>query len=178
MFKYLVALPVPAPFDDDIVSLMVRVAAVTELNPPCKLPPHVSFLKPLINIEERVLGNLVWSAVLSMRETRMTVSSFFNFGTHYFVLPVQVPLRAAALWIWMSKRIVLLPEYKYGPYDWDNTPHITVATNTTPVFEQSWPIVRRMEFEPITFPVTEVALYRKPVDGGNWELVKTFSIPS
>jgi len=178
MYKHLVLFPVPNPFCGQICKIEDRIAHETGINPPyVKLPPHMTFHRPIAGLNERTLVNLIASATLQVRQTRITVSSLFPFGKHYIVMPEQSTRTVAALWNALNDLVSRLPEYEHGEYDGDNALHITVAEKTTPVFDRVWPTVRKIEIEPMTIPLREIALCRKPIEGGRWVKVASFPIP-
>ncbi len=179
MYKYLIPFPVPDPFKGRICELQDAVATITNISPPYwRLAPHVTFHRPLTGISENVLKNIVGSAVLQMRQTRITLHALYPFGKHYIVLPVQATRAVASLWVEINNLLRRLPEYEHGEYDDDNTLHVTIAEKTTPVFDRAWPAVRKIPFEPITVPLRSVALWRKSAEGGAWETVEAFNIPA
>ncbi len=179
MYKYLVLFPIPDPFGGQLCKLQDEVAALTHISPPYfNLEPHVTFHRPLSGIGENVLKNLIRSATLQMRQTRITLHALYSFGKHYIVLPVQATRDVAALWVEINHLLARLPEYEHGQYDGDNTLHISIAAKTILVFDQTWPAIRKIQVEPMTIPLRTIALYRKLVEGGPWETVETFSIPA
>lgn len=175
--RYFVAFDVPPPFDKKICRLMDWVATATSLEPSyLNLPPHVTFHPPVTGIRESVLHALITSVAFRMRPTHMRVNALDHFGKHYIVLPVQSTQSVARLWVGINQLLRCLPEYEHGAYDDENTLHISVATKTSEVFDRAWPKIQQMRFEPMTIPVSELALYRKPL-GGVWQKIATFSFP-
>jgi hypothetical protein len=178
MDKYLVLFPIPEPFNGQICLLMEKVASITGTQPPFwQLTPHMTFHRPLAGIDEDVLKNLVASAVLQMRRTRITLSGLFPFGKQYIVLPAQATRSVASLWVEINNLLSRLPEYEHGPYDDDNTLHVTVASKTSAVFDRAWPAIQGIRVESMTIPLQTICVCKKPIEGGKWENVASFSIP-
>ncbi|MBU6388626.1 hypothetical protein KGQ72_02010 [Patescibacteria group bacterium] len=139
----------------------------------------MTFHRPLTGIDEGVLTNLIRGATLQMKQTRITVSGLHPFGKQYIILPVHATRDTAALWVGINDILSRLPEYEHGKYDGDNTLHITVAEKTSAVFDRSWPAIQeKVKVEPMTIPLTRVALCRKLEKEGRWELVEQFPIPA
>lgn len=176
--KHLILFPIPDS-DGKLRLAMDGVASITGMNPPYhKLPPHMTFHRPLTKINEEVLRNIVRSVTLQMKQTRITLGGLHAFGKQYIVLTVYATRNAAALWVGINDLLSRLPEYEHGKYDGDNMLHVTVAAKTSAVFDRSWPLIQeRIKVEPMVIPLTMIALCRKPVDGGRWELVEKFRIP-
>ena len=180
MSRYLVGIKVPSPFQERICALQDEVSAITGLPPPHKkIGPHFTLHRPVTTIKEDVLARLIWSAVLQMRQTRLTLFAWDHFGPKFMVLPAQVPLEASGLFVGISKLLSCLPEYEHNVYDRDNVLHLTIANDTTHVFERAWPKVSGIPIEKMDIPVTEVALLRKEdKKGTRWEEITTFPIPA
>ncbi len=178
MNKYLISFPIPDPFCGQLCLEMEKVASITGIPPPFwQLEPHMTFHRPLLGIDEGLVKNLVTSATLQMRQTRITLSGLFPFGEHFIVRPVQATRSVAALWVEINNLLSRLPEYEHGEYDGDNTLHVTIAQKTSAVFDRSWPEIRKIEVKPMTIPLRSIALYRKPAAGGRWESIASFPIP-
>lgn len=176
--KYLVLFPIPTPFRERIEEIMDALAWHSGIAPPHrKLCPHVTFHRPIVGIDEKTLVELVTSMVLQSKRTRITVSHLFPFGKHYIVLPVHATLSTALLWSGITSLLERIPEYEHGPYDRDNTLHITLAEKLTPVFDKVWPAVRNLSIEEMHIPLEKVELHRKPTEGGVWEPLFEFPIP-
>ncbi len=179
-YKYIVSFPVPQPYRRRIEKLMAIAAACSGIpSPATKLRPHITFHRPIENIDEETIKRVVQSIVLQIRQTRITVSGFHAFGKEYIVLPVHGTVEVAYLWTGILKLLSAVPEYVHGTFDHDNTLHITIAEKITPVFDTVWPLLQAQPFESMTIPVKKIAIDRKliGVDGSSWERVKEYSIP-
>lgn len=178
MEKHLIMFPIPHPYRKELCRLMDRVASETGIPAPhMKLPPHVTFHRPLEGISETTLQKLITSTTLRMRQTRITVNSLFPFGKHYIVLPVQATRSVAALWVGINNLLSRLPEYEHGEYDDDNTLHITVAAKTSAVFDTAWPTIQKIHVKPMVIPLRTIVLCRKTEGGEKWETMQKFHIP-
>jgi len=175
--KYLVLFPIPEPHRRWLMDLMDEISRLTGMAPPYeKIVPHVTLHKPLTGIDERVAIDLTRSAALQVRQTRVNVAGFSAFGHHYIVLPVHATRAVAHLWVSLGELFSKLPEYVHGPYDLDNTLHITVAEKVGGVFEGAWPLVRAIPYEPVEIPVSTIELYSKPLERGRWEMVESYPL--
>ncbi|MDO8231635.1 MAG: hypothetical protein Q7T37_00285 [bacterium] len=178
-YKYVVLFPIPEPDSGHIRTIMDDIASITGIKPPHhKLPPHVTFHKPLTGIKEDLLENLVMSMVLQMKPTRLVLHDLFPFGKEFIVLPVQATRCAAQLWVGIDANLSRLPKYEHGKYDGDNTLHVTVAEETSLVFDRVWKTVKRkVRVTPMEVLLDKICLYRKPIEGGVWDLVRSFPFP-
>lgn len=175
--KYLILFPAPKPYAGKLMDLMDTVALRTGLpTPHKKLPPHVTFHRPITGIAEEVILDLTKSVALRSRQTRVTVSHLFNFGKQYIVLPVHATRSVASFWVAITEVLAMRPEYRHGEFDHDNTLHITIAEKVAPVFDRTWPTVRNMFHEEMNIPMQSVELFRK-CSGSNWEKIENFPIP-
>ncbi|HTH92877.1 MAG TPA: hypothetical protein VL576_00120 [Candidatus Paceibacterota bacterium] len=180
-YKYIVIFPIPDPYLERIIEIMDIIALYTGIEPPYKrLVPHITFHRPIENIEEEVIKDFVKSMVLQMRRTRITISDLFPFGKQYIVFPVHATRAVAEFWVGINYLLSRLKEYVHGEFDHDNTLHISVAEKTSDVFDEVWPTIKKMvSFDPMNIPVGKIAIYRKPIDpseNGNWELVVHYLI--
>lgn len=179
-YKYLILFPIPEPHRGDLCALMDEIAECTKLLPPYKnIPPHITFHRPISEIDLDSLVNIVRSSSLQIKKTRITVSGFFPFGKQYIVLPVHATLSLASLWVEMNNLLSRLPQYVHGEFDMDNTLHITVARKISEIFHNVWPQIRQIPIPDFTIPLTHIELYRKGTDGEHkmWEKVESFPIP-
>ena len=177
-YKYLIVFPIPEPFNAEICLLMDKVSKYTKIPPPYKkLGPHITFHRPIEEVDEETIKNLTKSMVLQIKQTRVSVSSFFPFGKQYVVLLAHATIRLATLWAGITKLVSCLPQYVHGEFDYDNTLHITIAEKTSGVFDSVWPKIKTLSIEPMTIPVERIVLYKKPTDGGVWEKVEEYTIP-
>ncbi len=176
MYKYLVLFAVPNPHLGELEELARKMAEKTGLPPP-SLGPHVTFHRPIKNIAEEKILDLTESMVLQVKRTRVTVSHLFPFGKQFIVLPVHATRVVADLWTGITNLLLRLPEYEHGPYDDDNTLHITVAEKTHRVFDRIWPEVQNMFRQEMNIPMETIEVHRKPQEGGKWERIALFQIP-
>jgi len=177
-YKYLILFPIPEPFNTELCVLMDEISTYTALPSPYKkLPPHVTFHRPLEGIDENLIKNLAQSMVLQIRQTRMTVSHLFPFGKQFIVLPVHATRRLATLWVGINTLLSSLPEYEHGEFDHDNTLHITIAEKTTVIFDSIWKKIEQITINSMTIPVEKIEIYRKPVLDGVWERILELTIP-
>ncbi|MFA6414568.1 MAG: hypothetical protein WC217_00980 [Candidatus Paceibacterota bacterium] len=178
MHKHLVVIPIVAPFCCEVVKLMDKVAHETGINPPhYELAPHMSFHRPIHGVDEAVLRRGLVRVTRLMRQTRATFHGLYAFERQYIVLPAQATLRAATLWVSINDFLSSLPGYEESEYAGDNTLHVTIAKGVTPVFDQSWPKIQGIQFNPLTVPIKTIDLYRKSTIRGGWEGVESFHIP-
>ena len=180
-FKYLILFPVPEPYCNELRCLMDEIAAYTKIIPPYgQIKPHITFHRPIVGIEQKVIENLIQSSVCRIRQTRMLVGDLFPFGKHYIVLPVYATLNLALLWGMLNELLLQLPEYIHGEFDRDNTLHITVARKTSEVFDNAWKMIKAIPVPNLIIPINRVSLYKKHInrDDGRWEEVVTFNIPT
>ncbi len=180
VYKYLILFPIPEPESSDLRALMDEVAECTKLQPPYKnIPPHITFHRPISEIDLDSLLNIVRSSALQIKKTRITVSSFFPFGKQYVVLPVHATLSLASLWVELNNLLSRLPQYVHGEFDMDNTLHITVARKISGIFHNVWPQIRQIPIPDFTIPLTHLELYRKGIGSEHvvWEKVGSFPIP-
>lgn len=175
--EYSILFRIPYPYSTKIRRLMAKIATVTGIPPPHRLPPHITFHKPITRINESVLKNLVKSVVLRTNQTRVVIHGLSTFGTQYIVLPVFATRSAVALWVGIDAILSRLPEYEHGKFDHDNTLHITVAERTSHVFNRAWPEIKKIECETMTIPLQHICLYRKPLAGGSWDHVASYHLP-
>lgn len=179
-YKFLVLFPIPEPHCSVLCRFMDEVAEHTKLPPPyIKIPPHITFHRPIAGIEQGALEDIVTSSSLQIKQTRITVSSLFPFGKQYMVLPVHATLGLVSLWVGLNNFLSRLPEYVHSEFDVDNTLHITIAGKTSAVFDDVWPAVNKLSVPNLTIPVKKIELHRKLIDRDDklWERVASFSIP-
>lgn len=180
VYKYLILFPIPEPHSSDLRAFMDEIAELTKLPPPYKeIPPHITFHRPVREIDPEILRYLIRSSSLQIRKTRITVSGLFPFGKQYLVLPVHATLGLASFWVELNNLLSRLPRYVHGEFDTDNTLHITVARKVSDVFHNIWPKVCHIPVPRITAPVTHIELHRKELGGqyGVWEKIDSFMIP-
>jgi 2'-5' RNA ligase len=178
-YKYLILFPIPEPFNATLCALQDRISEYTTLQPPYrKLPPHITFHRPIDEIAEVIIKDLTRSMVLQLRQTRVTVSHLFPFGKEFIVLPIHSTARLATFWVGIINLLKGLPEYKHGPFEHDNTLHITLADQTSSVFNQTWNNISQIPIETMHIPVQKIELHRKPITGGFWERIEEFDIPA
>jgi hypothetical protein len=177
-YKYLVLFPVPKPHKVMIERLAEKVSAHTGLPSPYRgeLGPHMTFHRPIEGIEEDVVLTLAKSVSLQCKPTRVTVDRLAHFGKHYIVLPVQTTLANAYFWVRLTAIFAEQPEYEHGPFDFDNTLHISIASKTSEIFDKAWPMVRAISVSEMNIPMDKVALCRKPLSGGDWEKIAEFNL--
>jgi 2'-5' RNA ligase len=173
--KYLIALRIPEPGYTAIINLMDEVAEITGIEPPYKnIQPHVTFHRPIEHIIERKIIDLTRSMSLQVSQTRLTLSHLYNFGKEYAVLPVHATKGLADFWIGINKLLSLLPEYRHGKFDDDNTLHITIANNLSPVFDSVWPLIQDIRFT-LSIPVSTIDLLGAN-KGKAWNTIEEFHL--
>jgi 2'-5' RNA ligase len=179
-YKHLVLFPIKGEPGEKLIQVMDRMAELTGLPAPHEqLPPHVTFHKPIAGIEEQTVLNLVQSIALQTRQTRVTYEAHpFFLGKHYVVVRINPTIELASFWGEVSNLLSREPEYEHGPYDRDNTLHITLARKTTNVFDRIWGELNTWVLTPDEIVFDAVALYRKPLTGGPWEQVTSVPIPT
>jgi 2'-5' RNA ligase len=179
-YKYLVLFPIRGAQGAHLVQVMDRMAELTGLPAPhTQLPPHVTFHKPIAGINEETVLNLVQSVALQTKQTRLTYEAHpFFFGKQYVVVRINPTIELASFWSEVSNLITKVPEYEHGPFDRDNTLHITLARKTSSVFDKVWGELSAMVLTPEEVTFDSVDLYRKPLTGGAWEQVQSLPIPT
>lgn len=179
MYKYIIAFPIDEePYLKTLRDLIDKVAKETGLPPIYeKMVPHITFHRPIENIDEEKIKNITKGAVLHIKQTRITVSSIYNFGKNYIVLPVHSTKTVASLWININSILSQLPEYEHDKYDGDNTLHISIAEKTSEVFDKCWKNIKNIEFEEMNIPVKKISIFRKNLSGGAWEILDEYEIP-
>ncbi len=177
-YKYLILFPIPEPFNTKLRLLMDSISERTAVPPPYKkLPPHITFHRPIEGVEESTIKNLVESMTLQIHQTRITVNELFPFGKEFVVLPVHATRRLATLWVGINNLLSMLPEYEHGEFDHDNTLHITVAEKTSAIFDTVWKDIKQIAMEPMTIPVEAIEIHRKLIPIGSWEKIAEYTIP-
>ncbi len=179
-YKYIVLFPVPVPYRRRIEELMNIAAVYTGIPPPStKLRPHITFHRPIEGIDEEKLKHLVQSMVLQISKSRVTASGIYHFGKEYIVLPVHATIEVAYLWVGLMKLLSSLPEYRHGPFDYDNTLHVTIAEKTTAVFDTVYPRLHGAPFDAMTIPVTTLEIHRKVIgtEDAAYEKFMEYKIP-
>ena len=171
------------PRDENCIvqQLMCEVWEHTNIEAPYirDMLPHVTLHRPVVGIDEEKMRNLARSCALRVdRNIRVTVSDLSHFGKEYIVLRINTTQSLASLWVNLNDVLSKLAEYEHGEFDGDNTLHITIAKNTTEVFDKVWPKIQEITVPKIIIPVTLIELYRKLTDGGKWEMIEAFPIPS
>lgn len=175
--KFLVLFPLPVPYRKEVKTFMDYVARYTELPPPyIDLPPHITFHRPITEIPFETLYHLVKGACTQARPARMTMDGISHFGSQYIVMPVHVTSQLAELWVQMKMLFERVAEYQHGPFDQDNTLHLTVARKTTGVFKRAWPHIKKLEVPELSVFVEYLEIHQKPILGGTWKRVAIFPI--
>ena len=176
--KYIIVSLIPEPFAYRLKRFMDEIASITRIDPPHqKFPPHVTLHPPLIVVNESDLHDLIRNTVLQVSGAKITVNGLTAFGRNYIVLPVHQTQNVAQLWVGLTKRLSLLDGYTPAVRMKGRVLHVTVAKKTYRVFPQVWPKIRRLQVEPMTISLKEVALYRK-INGDPWSRIETFQIPT
>ncbi len=182
-YKYLIIFPIPSRESKLLCDMMDKIARLTKPSPPYisppyeRLSPYVTFHRPISGINEDVLKNILQSAILQIKVTRIRLNGLDCFGKQYIVAPVQATASVAHLWIALLQLLQRIPEYKHEKFDHDNTLHVTMAEKIFTVFDKIWPKVRRFKFDAMDIIFDKMELWRKSVTGGSWEKVETFCLP-
>lgn len=179
-YKYLIHFPIPEPYRSQIIAYMDHIEHLTGVPAPYhKLPPHMTFHRPIEGVSEERILSLTQSMVLQIPQTRIVTYSFFPFGKRYIVLPAHATRGVASLWVGITNLLSMLPEYKHGPYDSDNTLHITVADHMSEHFDRVWPLLQKEPQEIMEIPVQTVEVWKKGLDhdGEQWQKVIEYELP-
>jgi hypothetical protein len=179
LYKYIVLFTVDAGYRSTICRLMDAVAKYTGIAPPyVKLPAHITFHRPIVGIDEETLECLVQSMALQIHQTRIRLGQLDHFGKQFIVLPVIGTRRLNAFWVGINDLLSRLPSYEHGPFDEDNTLHVTIAEKTSHVFDKVWPLITDLRIEPTDIPVRHVEVWRKPLYDieGRWEILRSFPL--
>ncbi len=176
--KYLILFLIPDPFCTQICHIMDEVTSATGIPPLYRsLPPHLTILRSVLDIDADILKDRVKRVVPRMRQTTIRLDGLSHFGKQFIVLPVLSTRSVASLYVDVDNLLSRIPEYEPGEYNDANSFHVTVADRTSHVFDTAWPNIRKIEVDPMTFSLQEIALYQKPMVGGVWTQICTFAIP-
>lgn len=178
MTEYCSIFPIPKPFRADIIRIQTEVAEITNLRfSPYELTPHITLHRPVIDIEEGDLRELLERSVLQMKPVQITLCGLIPFGKQYIVLPALATRDSAVVWGWIDSFLSRLPKYEFGEFEKVNPLHTTIAKKTSEVFDCAWPLIqKKVEVKPMTFYLRTVALYRKR-PGSTWGLCHEYHIP-
>lgn len=176
--KYIIALSFSDEYDKKLRILMDNVSLITNTPPLYNhMIPHVTLHRPLSGINYEKIINLAQSIALRLHKSRIRVGGIEHFGKKYIVLPVHATYTIASLWSGIHELLSQVPEYEHGPFDHDNTLHITLAKDTEEIFDQSWNTLREKCFtESFDIPVDRVSVYGK-LSSGDWGVVQHISLP-
>lgn len=178
-YKYIVLFPVPEPYATEIKAMMDPIEQLTGVPAPHKkLPPHMTFHRPIEDVPEERILQLTQSMVLQTPQTRITVSNLIAFGKEYIVLPAHATRGVASLWVGITALLAQLPEYRHGPYDSENTLHITIADHMTPHFDYVWPTLQDTRVKIMEIPVQTVEVWKKGLEKNHqWQKVVEYTLP-
>lgn len=176
-YKHIVIFALTGELLDRIKNYMDWIATYTKVAPPhLKLVPHVTFHRPIAGIDEQRLVKTVSGMTDLMYQTRMRYSGLDCFGKNFIVLPIHATQPAAALWASITTLVSTFPGYAHGPYDHDNTLHVSLAGGICKTFDAAWPHIKKIEVEPRDILVDSLEIHRKPIEGGSWELLQAFPL--
>ena len=133
--------------------------------------------------DDAVLRRLL--ANIATRQTGQSSITFSGSVDHfegskkemYIVLPAQTTWKAASLWVEVREELAILLGHNQDERDDDNTLHSTLAEVTEEKHNQAWPKIRQFRIERMTMRLRSLDLCRKPMTGGKWGKVASFSIP-
>lgn len=176
--EYLILFLIPDPFCIRLCRLMDDIASITRIDPPYRsLPPHVSFHRPLMGIDETALKELLRNIVPQMKQARITLHGVSPFKKQSIILPGQATRGANSIWTGIAAILSALPKYNPGEYDNDRPLHVTVAEKTSCIFDRAWPNIRNIKVELMHIPLQRIALYRKSIEEDKWKQIANFPIP-
>lgn len=177
-YKYLIAAPVPEPSLTYLRALMDTVAQYTELDVPYKtLVPHLTFHAPLLLDDMRYVSHFVECVVSKMSQPHIeTTNRLAHFGKQYIVLPVIPNKEIARFWIGLSNFLAGYPGYVPPPFHDNDTLHITISKKTDKVFDMMWPSLMHRTIDPLSIFIDRIVIYKKPSEGGEWEICKEYEV--
>lgn len=175
--KFIIIFPLPDHYDHKIRSHMDMLAQETHEHPLyLKMIPHISLHRPLVNISFEKVKNLTESIALKLHKGRIRIGGVDHFGKEYIVVPVHATRTIASLWSTVHETFSQLPEYEHGPFDHDNTLHITLAENFSHFYDQYWEKIKAscgVDAEDVE--IDRIAVYGKSDEG--WEKVYEKHLP-
>lgn len=176
--KYIIAFSFEKVYDTKLREFMDTVARITNMDALYHhMVPHITLHRPLVGIEYTKVSNLATSIALRLHKSRIRIGGIEHFGKKYIVLPVHATYVIASLWSGIHDLLSQVPEYEHGPFDHDNTLHITLAKDTEQVFDAVWDTIRqKVVFDSFDIPIGAVAIYGKN-QVGNWDLIEEIPLP-
>ncbi len=178
--KYIVLFPIEGEPGKLIRAIADKISEQTKLSSPFnKLPPHVTFHRPISEIDEQKVIDFAKSTALQIHQTRIRIIGLDHFGKEYIVMPAIATLTLSMFWTGVQTLLSRVPEYKHGEFDHDNTLHITVGENLSEVFDYVWEDIRlNVRIQPIDIMVKKISVYGK-VDGSMmWKEIVSFPLPT
>ena len=176
--KFIIIFPILGTVGDSIKNKMDIVASTIGFDTEPlykKMLPHISLHRPIDTISLEKLKNSVTSIALRLHKTRIRIGGIDHFGSEYVVLPVQATKTAASLWSGIHELVSQFPEYEHGPFDHDNTLHITIAEGFSKYFDSYWSSIKKFcSIEPIDVTIDTIAIYGKSKTG--WAEVYNVSL--
>ncbi len=178
-YKYLILFPIPNPYKDKIIALMDHIESLTGIPAPHKkIIPHMTFHSPIKELSAERILSLTESMVLQISQTRIVTNNLFAFGKQYIVLPAHATRGVASLWVGINDLLTRLPHYEHGPYDYENTLHITIANHMFADFDWLWPKLQNEPTEVMEIPVQIVEVWKKGLEEGQqWQKIKDYELP-
>jgi 2'-5' RNA ligase len=176
MYRYIILFPLSADADRNVRSIMDMISEHTYTSPPySKLPPHITFHKPIRGIRESTICAITETMAREMKCTDVVLGRIAHFSKHYIVLPVHTTLSLAHFWTGVSIQFSQLPEYEKDAYEENNSLHIALAKKTTKIFDTVWPHVKDIELD-LTCTLSMLEIWRKPIHGVGWEKFKQYQL--
>lgn len=179
-YKYIASIPITGEPCERVINYMDQIATYTKVPPPhIKMAPHVTLHRPIAGISKTDLAKLVDGlSQLVFKKARIRYSGMDCFGTNFIVLPIHASRTVAEIWTDMNEQLRRFAEYEHGPFDHDNTLHVSLAGGIHQVFARSWPSIEKMKMsiEPRDINVEYLELHRKPLEGGSWEQIERFTL--
>lgn len=176
--QYIIVSLIPQPFEHRLERLMDEIGSIIHMTPLYqKFPPHITLHPPLTGISEIALRNALGQTISYAKEATITLDGRpFPFGKKYIVLPVYPTLGVASLWADLTRDLSCLHGYKRLVRTTDRTLHVTLAKKISNKFNRTWPRIKKVETEPMTFKLENIVLYRQ-INGDPWESIRTFNVP-
>lgn len=142
--KYIIVFLLPEWYQKKVEKIMDTMSQQTRQKPLYeKMIPHISIHRPIKGLNFEKVKNLAQSIVLRTHKSRIRVGGIDHFGKKYIIAPVLATKKVAEIWTGIHELFSQVPEYEHGPFDYDNTLHITYAEDMVDIFDTHWPYIKK-----------------------------------